>query len=103
MSPRHRPEIDEADGLDALGLDLVERPDAFGIGGQFLVDRVEAILPMPLVRFELALLVVVEIKQELRVPVLPCGLNGTRIRSNVLWLNELLFFNTDHQIYVYKI
>ena len=54
MSPRHRPEVDEADRLDALGFDFVDRPDVRGLGGQFLVDGVEAFVPVPLVGFKLA-------------------------------------------------
>src|SRR5258708_299956 len=59
-SPRHRPEINQSDRLDPLGLDLIERPDAIGLGGKLPVDRVEPLVPVPLVRFELTLLVVVE-------------------------------------------
>src|SRR5690349_20791840 len=70
-SPRRRPQIQQSDRLDPLGLDFVKCPDAFGLGGQLLVDRVEALVPVPLVRFELALLFIVEVKKELRVAVLP--------------------------------
>ena len=87
MLPRDRPEIDEANRLDALGFDFVDRPDACGLGGQLLVDGVEAFIPVPLVGFELALLVVVEIEQELRVFELPGGLGHPLL---------LLFQNRSH-------
>ena len=64
----------EWDHLHALGFDFVDRPNAFGLGFEFLVDGVEAFVPVPLVGFKLALLVVVEIEQELRVFELPGGL-----------------------------
>src|SRR5208283_4789609 len=78
MLSRYRPEIDKADRLDALGFDFVDGPDAYGLGRQFLVDRVKALIPMPLVGFKLALLVVVEIEQELRVFVLRGGFGHPR-------------------------
>src|SRR5208283_1126727 len=87
MLSRYRPEIDKADRLDALGFDFVDGPDAYGLGRQFLVDRVKALIPMPLVGFKLALLVVVEIEQELRVFVLRGGFGHPRF---------LLFQNRPH-------
>src|SRR5208337_3752016 len=78
MLPRDRPEIDQPNRLDTLGFDFVDGPDAYGLGRQFLVDRVKALIPMPLVGFKLALLVVVEIEQELRVFVLRGGFGHPR-------------------------
>ena len=44
-SPRHRPEVDEADRLDALGLHLVERRGCARLGRQLAVDRVRGASP----------------------------------------------------------
>ena len=87
MLPRDRPEIDQPNRLDTLGFDLVDRPNAYGLGRQFLVDRVKAFIPVPLVGFELSLLVVIEIEQELRVFVLRGGFGHSLF---------LLFQNRSH-------
>src|SRR5208337_2791181 len=63
----------QADGLDPLGLHLVERPNAFGLGGKLLADRAQTLLPVPLVGFELPLFIVVEIERELGILVLARG------------------------------
>ena len=61
------------------GLHLVDVADAFGLGLQFLVERGQPLVPVPLVRFELAVLVLVsKSKQKLRVVLVVYLADGLR-------------------------
>ena len=65
-SVRLRPEVDEADRLDALRAHLVEVGDALGSRSRSRVELLEAPLPGAHVRLELAALLLVEVERELR-------------------------------------
>ena len=60
-----RPEVDDADGFDPLGADLVERADAFRFVAQLILELVEASPPMLHVGVELARLFLQEGEREL--------------------------------------
>ena len=60
-----RPEVDEAYGLDARGLDRVEVANAVGLLSQVAVELLEPATPSAHIRFELPLLLVVKTQREL--------------------------------------
>ena len=66
-SVRLRPEVYEADRLDALCLHLVEGPDAGRLLFQVAVELVEARAPVAQVRLELAALFLVKRQRDLLV------------------------------------
>ena len=58
-----RPEIDEADGLEARGLHVVALADARGLGVELLAELVQPLLPVALVGLDLLALALVEQRQ----------------------------------------